>query len=334
MKTLIKCLAFSLVVSSAAGQVVADLSYRFQNPNPAFKSGTGPLIYMDSAHLNAHTAEGSYKPFVRLLIDDGYRVQTVAATIRGDVLTPCRVLVIANAQTETDMKDRSYPHSSAFSRDEINALIAWIRDGGSLLLIADHVPFSGAVSDLTTLLGVQFTDAFVGPNEGLTSGNVVFGAVDEMLWREFSVRAKAPFEQLQRFLADPGKLGSHPIIKGRSDQERISAVVSFAGSAFYPSTKIEPLLVLGPRAAALIPLRWNSPDSKPDEQPLFPVGGWLQGGALRLGQGRAVILGEAGMCTAQVAGPDKIPVGMNSSFAPQNAQFCLNVVHWLSGLLD
>lgn len=334
MKTLIKCLVFSLFANYAAGQITADLSYRFQNPNPAYKSGTGPMIYIDSAHFNSHTAEGSYKPFAQLLMDDGYRVQALATTIRGDALTSCRVLVIANAQTETDVKDRSYPHSSALSRDEINALIAWIRGGGSLLLIADHAPFSSATSDLATLLGVQFINGFVGPNEGLTSGNVVFGAVDEKLWREFSAEVKVPFEQLQRFLADPGKLGSHPIIKGRSDQERISAVVSFAGSAFYPSTKIEPILILGSRAAALIPLRWNSPNSTPEEQPLIPVGGWLQGGAVRLGQGRAVILSEAGMCTALAVGADKIRVGMNSSFAPQNAQFCLNVVHWLSGLLD
>jgi hypothetical protein len=47
-----------------------------------------------------------------------------------------------------------------------------------------------------------------------------------------------------------------------------------------------------------------------------------------------VILSEAGMCTALAVGPDKIQVGMNSSFAPQNAQFCLNIIHWLSGLLD
>jgi hypothetical protein len=46
-----------------------------------------------------------------------------------------------------------------------------------------------------------------------------------------------------------------------------------------------------------------------------------------------VVLGEAAMCTAQLAGPQHVPMGMNNPLAPQNAQFCLNVVHWLSGLL-
>ncbi|MCH7766830.1 MAG: hypothetical protein IH916_09770, partial [Acidobacteria bacterium] len=45
-------------------------------------------------------------------------------------------------------------------------------------------------------------------------------------------------------------------------------------------------------------------------------------------------LGEAAMCTAQVSGPERRPMGMNHPKAPQNAQFCLNVVRWLSGLLD
>jgi hypothetical protein len=54
---------------------------------------------------------------------------------------------------------------------------------------------------------------------------------------------------------------------------------------------------------------------------------------VRVGQGRAVVLGEAAMCTAQLAGPQRVPMGMNNPSAPQNAQFCLNVVHWLSGLL-
>ena len=334
MKTLVKWFSLFLFSGFASGQIVADSAYRFQNSNPAFKNDSGPLIYLDSAHFNAHTAEGTYKPFAQLLVDDGYKVQSVTTAFSEEILKPCRIMVIANAQTGTEVKDRSYPHSSAFSRDEINALLAWLRGGGSLLLIADHVPFSGAASDLATILGVQFLDGFVGPNAGLTTGNVVFGTVDEKMWREFAVGVKVPFEQLQRFLADPGKLGSHPIIRGRSDREKISAVVSFAGSAFYPSAKIEPLLILGPRSTGRIPYLWNSPDSKPEEQPLFSVGGWLQGAAVRLGQGRAVILSEAGMCTALVAGPDKIQVGMNSSFAPQNAQFCLNIIHWLSCLLD
>ena len=59
----------------------------------------------------------------------------------------------------------------------------------------------------------------------------------------------------------------------------------------------------------------------------------LQGAVLRVGKGRVAVFGEAAMFSAQVAGPNRIPMGMNDQSAPQNAQFLLNVMHWLSGLL-
>ena len=74
--------------------------------------------------------------------------------------------------------------------------------------------------------------------------------------------------------------------------------------------------------------------------PWFSAAGWLQGATRKLDHGRIAILGEAAMCTAQFDDLDGeidaplIPQGINALHAPQNAQFCLNVMHWLSGLLD
>lgn len=126
-------------------------------------------------------------------------------------------------------------------------------------------------------------------------------------------------------LAFPGSLGSHAILRGRNAAERIRWVVSFTGHAFYPSARAQPLLAFGPRAVAVL--------GRADAA-TFPVGGWLQGAAVELGRGRAVVLGEASMCTAQVGGPRRIRNGMNVPEAPDNAQFCLNVVHWLAKVLD
>jgi hypothetical protein len=39
------------------------------------------------------------------------------------------------------------------------------------------------------------------------------------------------------------------------------------------------------------------------------------------------------MLSAQLIGPDRRPFGMNRS-GIDNRQFALNVMHWLSGLLD
>ena len=68
--------------------------------------------------------------------------------------------------------------------------------------------------------------------------------------------------------------------------------------------------------------------------PSFSVGGWVHGAAREWERGRVVFLGEAAMCSAQVSGPNRNPMGMNHPRAPQDAQFCINVVRWLTGVLD
>jgi ABC-type uncharacterized transport system involved in gliding motility auxiliary subunit len=45
-----------------------------------------------------------------------------------------------------------------------------------------------------------------------------------------------------------------------------------------------------------------------------------------------VVLADAAMLSAQVAGSDNQPVGMNVPNV-DNRQLALNIVHWLSGLL-
>jgi len=49
-------------------------------------------------------------------------------------------------------------------------------------------------------------------------------------------------------------------------------------------------------------------------------------------KGRVVILGEAAMLSAQLAGANKMPFGMNRP-GIDNRQIALNIMHWLSGLL-
>jgi hypothetical protein len=62
-----------------------------------------------------------------------------------------------------------------------------------------------------------------------------------------------------------------------------------------------------------------------------------QGLAFTHGRGRVVVLGEAGMLSAQLirfpegSGQADRRFGMNA--APGNARFGLNILHWLTGLL-
>lgn len=61
---------------------------------------------------------------------------------------------------------------------------------------------------------------------------------------------------------------------------------------------------------------------------------WVeQGGALLpLGKGRVAVFGEAAMFTAQLAGPNRVQVGMNAPEAAGNHQLLLNTLHWLTRL--
>ena len=53
---------------------------------------------------------------------------------------------------------------------------------------------------------------------------------------------------------------------------------------------------------------------------------------MTFGEGKLVVLGEAGLLSAQVD-PLGFKMGMNSP-GNHNRQFALNVFHWLSGALE
>ncbi|MCH7687558.1 MAG: hypothetical protein IH899_12905 [Planctomycetes bacterium] len=316
-----------------------DADYRFNNRNPAYNSGTGPQVCIDEAHFEYHTVDGGFKPFAQLLRDDGYRVNGFSTDFTREALKDCQILVIANASAEVNAVNEkilnwSYPHPSAFAGEEITELILWVQGGGSLFLIVDHAPWPGAAANLAVLLGVHMLDgdAYSSGEALERTGMVVFGRALKEGWREKARLNKTPFDYYRPILSNLGTLAPHPILIGRGLKERVDSVVTYGGHAFYTSENWEPLLVFGPNAVCQIPVEYNLEDSERQSGPLFSVARWSQGAARKLGKGRIVVLGEAGMCTAQIE--DNVPWGINAPEALHNAQFCLNVVHWLSGLLD
>jgi len=330
-----------------------DMEYHFTNVDPAYEESAGPNVCIDEAHFNLHTAGGIFKPFAELLRGDGYRVTPFRSRFTADALTDCPILLIINAQARANIigfdlpkSNWAYPHASAFSREEIDQVILWIRGGGALLLIADHEPLPAAASDLALLLGVHMFDgsALVSAEEKIDT--VAFGAVREEVWREAS-RVRTELIDLdfnayyQPILANPGALAPHPVVEGREPGERIEWIVTYGGQAFLTSDDWSPITVFGPDAVSVAPLAHNFKDTEWNDGPLFSVAGWLNGATRRLDQGRVAILGEGGMCTAQfddwegkIAKSPFDPYGFNAPHAPYNAQYCLNVMHWLSGLLD
>src|SRR3954451_19958 len=88
---------FILLLSlSAFGQQLADPEFNSSVANPAYTKNS-PRVIFDEAHHNFHTTEGRYKPFVDLLMNDGYRIVRNREPFTKTSLSSFKVLVIANA---------------------------------------------------------------------------------------------------------------------------------------------------------------------------------------------------------------------------------------------
>ena len=297
--------ALMLLPLYVAAQQVSDESFTFHNPRPAFAMGEGPQVCIDEGHHNFHTADGRYKPFAELLRGDGYSVAGFAGDFMQDALVGCDLLVVANPLAAENEDDWSYPHPSAFAKDEIRELMEWVRGGGRFLLFADHAPIAGAARDLGAVFGIVMIDAYVDGGPGP-----------------------------DQFRIADGTLLTHSIVRGRSPAERVDSVMTFTGQAIQITQGWEPLLIFGPEAKARISLEQSFQRGSRADWPEFSVAGWVHGAVREWDEGRVVFLGEAAMCSAQVSGPERNPMGMNDPRAPQDAQFCLNVVRWLTGVLD
>ncbi|MHC4366820.1 MAG: DUF4350 domain-containing protein [Planctomycetota bacterium] len=285
----------------AHAQQMGDPDFDPRIDDPAFPAGKGPIVLIDAAHNNFHTAEGRYKPFAELLRKDGYRVASILGAFTAKSLQRGDVLVIANALHESNLKSWTLPTPSAFTEKEISAVEKWVADGGALLLIADHMPFPGAAKDLASVFGFKFNNGFAYTPDQT--------------------------EHRTRFSRDDRSLKNHPITKGAAEDERIDFVVTFTGQAFQGPAEAEPLLVFGKSSYSLMPRRaWEFTE----DTPKISVEGWLQGAVRRYGKGRIAVFGEAAAFTAQVFGPKRTKIGMNNAAATQNRQCVLNIMHWLS----
>jgi len=283
-------------------------AYEREIENPAFAAGAGPRIFIDESHCNLHTAGGLYKAFADLLRRDGFVVEPLTQRFTAATLAGVKTLVIANALGERNCRGKwDLPTPSAFRTDEITAVEEWVDGGGALLLIADHMPFPGAAEDLARAFGIGFLNGYALRDHG---------------------------ERPIRFERSAGTLAENPITAGRSAAEQVDAVVSFTGQGFRPLRgEVTPLLTIPAEVTLRLPREANV---FTETTPSFSAEGLLQGAVLSHGKGRVAVFGEAAMFSAQEVTQDGklVQFGMNAPGAEQNAQFVLNVMHWLTGLLD
>lgn len=291
-----KIIWICLILSGSAvfAQQVADSTFHYPIEQPAYKKGTGTMITIDEAHHNFHTMNGRYAPFARFLAEDGYQVEAGTRLFTESYLKNKKILVIANA---TDTTEWRLPTRTVFTEDEVSALKNWVNQGGSLFLIADHMPFPGNAENIAAAFGFGFYNGFALLNGGL-----------------------------DKFSRKAGNLHDHIITNGKLPSDKIDSIVGFTGQAFMAPAGAEVISSFKSDYRVYFPeIAWQINDSTAN----IPALGLAHSASLVYGKGRIVVVGEAAMFTAQLAGPQQQKVGMNHRLAVQNPRFLLNIIHWL-----
>jgi len=303
--TLTACLGLS--VQSLSAQVAAD------------EPGQRTVILIDAAHHNAWNS-GS---LIEFLDDEGFQVRQLRGQFDREVFSGVDIILIAGALSAQNAVpdnlnqeefDRAWrlPTSSAFEEHEIALLKEWVETGGALLLVADHMPLAGAIGDLAQAFDIEVSNGF---------------AVDESVLTDLSEKSVANAGAIV-FRRSDGTLAKHSVTDGRSGAERVEAVAAYVGSAFRLPEHGESLLRFGPKYISLQPeIAWRFPEDTVRKS----IENWSQGGLLRVGRGRLAIFGELGiLATPEAIAKDPDPDNPQR----ENPQLLLNVLYWLSGLME
>jgi hypothetical protein len=289
LKSLICC-------SLSFGQQIADTSFHYPVKSPVYNKGTGTVITIDEAHNNFHTLSGRYYAFGQLLQTDGYILRSGHEPFTSSYLSTIKILVIANALPDTG--EWKLPAKPAFSGNEIFELQKWVSAGGSLFLIADHMPFPGAAEQLAHSFGFNFTNGFAFRKD----------------------------EGPEFFSRKQNTLTANPITNGRNKPEQVDSIMIFTGGAFIAPENATVISRLSDDYKILLPsVAWEFNEATPG----ISGRGFVNGAFVEVEKGRVVIMGEAAMFSAQLAGQQKNKIGMNHPDARQNPQFLLNIIHWL-----
>lgn len=306
--------ALALGCGAAHAQTqMSDPDFKPAITRPAF-AANGPVVVLDEAHDNFRTATGRYKPFADLVRADGFTLREGKAKFDAANLRDVKILVIANARASS---------GAAFTDAEADVVRDWVRGGGALLLVADHAPFGAAAELLAARFGVGMGKGWVFQPADTPAG----------------MTTQIDYGRGAAALAD------HPITRGRDASERVSLIRAFTGQSLKAPTDAVVLMRLGDTAR-------EAPDNASlnvaaraiaDEDALtlqqFPsVAGRAQGLAMTFGRGRVVVLGEAGMLSAQVVrfppGDPRAEIRMGMNVAGyDNQKFATNVMRWLAGVL-
>jgi hypothetical protein len=278
-------LSLALLASPAFAQQVPDDKADVAVAAPAWAKDAGPVLAIDAAHKNFHTINGRYAPFAALARNDGYRVIGNDAPFTAESLARVQLLVMANAAED-------------LTPDELKSVRAWVEGGGSMLLIADHMPFAHAADGLARTFGFSFESSFA------------FEAV------------RGP----EQFSKTNGRLPDSPITRGEAKGTPVDSVYAFTGTVLHAPPEATVVMRLGTGWQILYPKEPWKFDGVP-ERPSDDKD--LRGAVMSVGRGRVAMFSEAAMFSAQRSGQGGL-MGFNYPQANQNKPFIINLLRWLS----
>lgn len=299
MKNFTSYILLLLCVTLSMAQPLVDTTFRVTVEQPRFKQGSGPKVLVDEGHNNLHKKEGGLFVFTRMMESDGAVVESNVKKFSADILDGYDILVIVNALHDSNVGNWQNPCPSAFTEEEIFAVVNFVKNGGSLLFVADHMPYGGAAQDMGKAFGVEWSNGFaIQPGKN---------------WPP------------SFFTRESGMVKDSPVTTEGEYLKTINGIASFTGSVFKVPERAKPFMVYDDSHAVLVPdVAWQFSENTKN----FNSEGWVQGACLDYGKGRIVFLGEAAMITAQLRG--KTRIGMNSPEAPENAQLALNIFRYLA----
>lgn len=274
-----------------------------------------PLILVDRGHNNWFWRPDETDPVMHeYLIESGFQVQSNEGAFTRKMLGGVQIVQTGNAFPPGDNEDWSQPVSSAFSKGEIKLLQEWVREGGSLLVVLEHMPFPAAYADLLRAFGVEVSDGF---------------ALDGVKLEDLSQAGVADAGYLV-FHREDGLLADHPILNGTSGLEKIDFVTTDVGAAFRLPEGAVSLVTLGAGSVSLETRNsWVF-----DEKTIYrEVTGWSQAGIIEYGRGWVAVLGDSFLFTAPgFIEPPFVEHEKDIQYGKNNHIFTQNLIRWLAGI--
>lgn len=278
-------------VASCAQKPQPDRDYEPKIEKPLFKKSTGPIIAIDNGHNNFHTLESGYAPFGKVAELDGFKVKSIKKFDKNS-FNSIQILVIVNALHEKNINKWERPVYSAFNKEEIENIKEWVLNGGKLFLIADHMPFAGAASELAQAFGYIMHDGF--------AYNSPQSKYDLFCIKNMMLNIASPFQSIDSIYTYTGQ--------GFNIPDEAVSIITFDSS----------YKILMPQIA------WKFSR----DMDIIDAGGMSQLAYSTYGKGKIIICGEASMFTAQKV--EDFKFGMNSDLAKYNIVLLRQLLAWLS----